>query len=153
MTNRKPRKMRGETVANVVQCDYCRYAAPLMTGEVVYPHRKDLAKLNFYRCDPCDAQVGCHRGTIKPLGRLANKELRSHKSLAHAAFDVIWKDGHMTRTEAYAWLADMIGVIPSKCHMGMFDVNKCQRVVRYSELYIHELLAHELSKLDDGERP
>jgi hypothetical protein len=35
--------------------------------------------------------VGCHKGTTKPLGRLADAELREWKKRAHAAFDPVWQ--------------------------------------------------------------
>ena len=49
-----------------VKCSYCGNDAELVGGESVYPHRPDLYYLKFYQCLPCDAWVGCHRGTTKP---------------------------------------------------------------------------------------
>jgi hypothetical protein len=110
-------------------CPYCQNSSMLVTGAEVYPHRPDLVQLYFYRCQPCDAFVGCHPGSTKPLGRLANAELRRAKSAAHAAFDPLWKQGAMHRSSAYAWLAQMLGIAGSDCHIGLFDVEMCNRVV------------------------
>lgn len=110
-------------------CPYCASKPELVGGDVVYPHRHDLYAKWFYLCRPCDAYVGCHPGTTKPLGRLANAELRKAKNAAHAAFDPLWKDGKRKRKEAYAWLATQIGVAGKNCHIGMFDVETCRRVV------------------------
>jgi hypothetical protein len=112
-----------------VVCDYCGKDAPLVSGKTVYPHRPDLYAKQFYQCGPCDAMVGCHPGTTKPLGRLANAELRKAKMAAHAAFDPIWKGGKMKRGSAYAWLADQLGIRQQECHIGMFDVAMCARVI------------------------
>ena len=114
-----------------VYCPYCRAEAPLVDGTVVYPHRPDLASLRFYRCTPCDAHVGCHKGTTTPLGRLANAELRKAKQRAHAAFDPLWKGGKrkLSRSAAYSWLAKAMQMMPADCHIGMMDVGQCQRVV------------------------
>lgn len=75
-----------------VICSYCNKPAELVTGKEIYPHRPDLYPKKFWRCRPCTAYVGCHKpnagygdGT-RPLGRLANAELRAAKSAAHAAF-------------------------------------------------------------------
>lgn len=76
---------------NAPICAYCGVRSKLVTGKDLYPHRPDLYSLNFYQCTPCDAHVGCHKGTPNPLGRLANAELRKMKSAAHAVFDPIWK--------------------------------------------------------------
>ena len=61
-----------------VLCDYCKNSANLVGGKIVYPHRKDLYSKKFWHCKGCEAYVGAHKGspTYKPLGRLANKELR-----------------------------------------------------------------------------
>lgn len=118
-----------------VKCDYCGRQAELVAGDVIYPHRPDLFEKRFWRCVPCDAFVGCHApgngygdGT-RPLGRLANAELRRAKMRAHAAFDPLWKAKGMRRREAYAWLAEQLSIEFDQCHIGMFDVNRCHEVV------------------------
>lgn len=110
-------------------CPYCEASSQLVDGSVIYPHRPDLAHKSFYRCAPCAAYVGCHPGTTRALGRLANAELRKAKSAAHAAFDPIWKSGGMRRSKAYARLADALGIKVQDCHIGMFDVATCKRVL------------------------
>lgn len=52
-------------------CAYCGKPAALVTGRKIYPHRQDLWDKKIWECAPCEALVGCHPGTIKPLGRLA----------------------------------------------------------------------------------
>ena len=101
----------------------------MVGGLAIYPHRHDLREKKFYQCAPCDAYVGCHPGTTNPLGRLANAELRAAKMAAHAAFDPLWKSGAKKRGSAYAWLADALRIDKKQCHIGMFDVADCRRVV------------------------
>lgn len=106
----------------------------LVSGNVVYPHRRDLGHRQFYLCKPCDAYVGVHVGTTKPLGRLANRELRLAKMAAHAAFDPLWRgQGHKKRKEAYGWLADTLGIEREDCHIGRFDVPLCLKTVDICE--------------------
>lgn len=101
----------------------------LVTGKAIYANRPDLFGLKFYLCRPCDAYVGCHKGTT-PLGRLANAELRAAKSRAHLAFDPLWKEKYFrSRTRAYNWLAQQLKINASDCHIGMFDLDMCSRVV------------------------
>lgn len=120
-------------------CPYCDQTAELVAGDVIYPHRPDLSSRCFWRCEPCGAWVGTHKDSKRhaPLGRLANVELRKAKQQAHAVFDPLWK-GKMRRdkcskTEArqagYRWLADQLEIEGSACHIGMFDVETCRRVV------------------------
>lgn len=114
-----------------VTCPYCNEPAELVSGEVIYEHRPDLYKKKFWMCFECDAYVGCHEagkgygdGT-RPLGRLANRELRALKSAVHELFDPIWRNNHMTRRKAYSWLARQMGIHFDKCHVGMFDEKQC----------------------------
>lgn len=109
-------------------CPYCGKPAALKNSRVIY--KRDYGMVWICPDYPaCDAYVGCHKGTNKPLGRLANAELREAKKEAHAAFDPLWQDGAMKRTAAYIWLAEQLGIERQACHVGMFDVAECRRVV------------------------
>ena len=113
-------------------CPYCGNKSDGVTGQVVYPHRPDLHNKWFYRCVLCDAYVGCYSDIKNSLGRLANAELRKYKSMAHRAFDPIWKTKAMKRSDAYKALAAEMRIQPSECHIGMFDEKTCDKVVRVS---------------------
>lgn len=123
------------------KCPYCKRPAALVDGGAVYPSRPDLRAKWFWMCWGCDAWVGCHDGTKKALGRLADAALRRWKKAAHAAFDPLWqakieRDGckkHEARNAGYAWLAKQLGIEAKDCHIGMFDVAQCQRVVEICE--------------------
>lgn len=112
-------------------CPYCGLISELVKGDIIYPHLPKLKDKNFYRCLEyfCDAYVGCHPNTDNPLGRLANAELRKNKLLAHNCFDKLWKSGKMTRSAAYVLLANEMGIAAKDCHIGMFTVNQCKRVM------------------------
>lgn len=109
-------------------CPYCNREAELKTGREVYSDRRDLRNRWVWVCEPCDARVGCHSNTKTPLGRLADAKLRKAKKRAHAAFDQLWKGRHMTRANAYRWLANKLGIDVRECHIGHFDVETCYRV-------------------------
>lgn len=121
-------------------CSYCGKQSDLVTGADIYPHRPDLFGKWFYECAPCNAYVGCHpTGDGKsPLGRLANAELRRAKSIAHAAFDPLWKNGSMNRHQAYKYLAKEIGIPPESAHIGMFDVVQCKQVVTIAKAFTYD---------------
>ncbi len=115
-------------------CSYCGTPTELLkTSEEIYG--KDYGPL--YRCPIGCGWVGCHRGTCKPLGRVANKELRLAKQEAHAAFDPLWRakiDQHGCRPKearkaGYQWLAGQLGINSDVCHIGMMTVEGCRRVV------------------------
>lgn len=105
-------------------CEYCGRPAAYVDSSVVYGRSYGM----IYYCPPCGAWVGVHRGTNKPLGRLANAELREWKKRAHAAFDPLWRSGRMKRNAAYAWLSEKLGIPYQQTHIGMFDIAVCRQV-------------------------
>jgi hypothetical protein len=103
--------------------------AKLVTGEQIYPNSKDLHENKYWLCTPCNAYVGTHKQTLNPLGRLANAELRKWKIRAHETFDPLWREGGKTRSQAYYWLAIQLSIPPRFCHIAMFDIKTCKKVV------------------------
>jgi len=85
----------------------------------------------FYGCTcwpNCAATHGAHPdGT--PLGIPGTREVKDARIAAHAAFDAFWRGAGMTRKRGYAWLQDLLGLIPEACHFGRFDVATCERVI------------------------
>jgi len=117
-----------------VTCPYCGKQAELIDSKEIYVVRS-YGMAYLCRCKPELAYVGCHKGTTRPLGRLADGELRFWKKKAHSFFDSIWRQGTMTRKAAYFWLAKNLGIPKNSCHIGMFDVDQCRRVVDICEQY------------------
>jgi len=111
-----------------ILCDYCGRQAEYVDSAEIY-NGKSYGMI--YLCRPCKAYVGVHRGSDKPLGRLADAELREWKKRAHAAFDPLWQYGRFKhrRNAAYAWLAEQMGLTKEETHIGMFDVQQCKQVI------------------------
>lgn len=114
-------------------CPYCERDTELVDSVEVYG--RDYG-CQLWRCAPCDAYVGCHRGTDVALGRVANAQLRAAKRAAHDIFDRIWREDWMSRDEAYAWLASKLGLDAQLTHIGMFRVATCERVVELCREYL-----------------
>jgi len=55
---------------------------------------------------------------------------------AHEAFDPIWKSGRMKRKEAYSWLSSALCIDVNDCHIGMFNEEACEQVVRVCERFV-----------------
>lgn len=111
-----------------MKCPYCNSDTKFMDSKKIYGKSYGMvwACINYPKCD---AFVGVHKGTNKPLGRLANAELREYKKKAHAAFDPLWKDGGMKRIEAYGWLSKQLELPMDETHIGMFDIDMCKKVI------------------------
>ena len=109
-----------------MMCPYCHQSAEFLTSLAFYG--KDYGT-NLYICRPCDARVGTHGNSDKPLGTLANAELREWRKVAHQYFDRLWKDKWMTRTKAYTWLQRQMEMTKDEAHIGSFSIEECQRVI------------------------
>lgn len=127
-------------------CMHCGKVARKTSGGEIYPHRLDLHSRCFWKCDPCGAYVGCHKGTNRPLGRPANEELRSARIRLHNdRLDPLWANADKcgiyepengsarwkirsrARGRVYAYLAHELGISIDDCHVGLFDVETCRR--------------------------
>jgi hypothetical protein len=60
---------------------------------------------------------------------LVDAETHEARKAAHAAFDGLWKGGHMKRTDAYRWLSKALGIPGKECHIAMMDAVTARRVV------------------------
>lgn len=110
---------------DLILCPYCDRQAELIDSVEIYGRSYG----NAWICRDCDAYVGCHNGTSKALGRLADKELREWKKKAHAVFDPLWKSRRFTRSGAYAWLAKELNMSRDDCHIGMMGIEQCKKVI------------------------
>lgn len=119
-----------------MNCPYCNKKASFITSKKFYG--KDYGS-NMYICRPCDAYVGTHGNTTRALGTMAKYELRELRKKAHAAFDPLWRDKIMTRTEAYTWMQETMKLEKKDAHIGLFDEEQCQRLVIASLWYVQEL--------------
>jgi hypothetical protein len=113
-----------------MKCPYCKRPAVCIDSKEIYGKSYGM----LWICRPCDAYVGCHRGTKDALGTLANFALRRARNAAHAAFDPLWKKGHHDRGGAYALLADYMGIHSTQAHIALFDERQCEKVVEFANL-------------------
>lgn len=80
--------------------------------------------------------VGFHMGKAEPGSALAYSRMA-----AHAAFDPIWEEGHMSRSEAYRWLADQLDITTGECHIVNFDDRTCRRVALLCDEFMFKVHA------------
>lgn len=80
-------------------------------------------------CRACSAAVGCRRGTENPLGTMTDSRTRQLRAEAHAIFDPIWKDGWITRTDAYLRLAGLMGIKSEDCHFSHMNSRELKKAM------------------------
>jgi len=118
-----------EKVPNLKIPEVCEYCG----GRVIFTDSAVLYGRSFgmiYLCTNCNASVGVHKGTKKPLGTLANAVLKLKRKEAHRVFDAIWKTQGSTRSEAYEWLAGKMGLPKHRTHIAYFNIAQCDEVIR-----------------------
>lgn len=117
---------------NKIYCPYCGAEAKLRPASVVYKENTIDEDGYLFVCDrypQCDSYVGAHRDSKRPMGTLANSELRNRRILAHRAFNQIWKSGVMTRDQAYKWLQAKLCLNEQQTHIAMFSEYMCDQVI------------------------
>lgn len=111
-------------------CPKCHLESRLTTGKEIYPHRTDLSKKHYYKCDSCGGYVGCHGTTLIPLGTPADAPLRKARSAVHSIIDPLWKRQKArkkARGMVYGYLCLKMGIPCDETHVGMFDIERCRQ--------------------------
>lgn len=122
-------------------CPYCKSETKIVDQKKVYginySDRKIIACKNYPHCD---AYVGTHDdGTA--LGRLAKHKLRIKKKNTHDNFDRLWKLGYIKRKEAYKKLSEYLGLPREYTHIGMFNIETCNKVLDWTREKLDEFKA------------
>lgn len=89
-----------------------------------------MNELDDLFCGPDNPSPYRRRHKAEPGSRLAML-----RSSCHAAFDVHWQLGGVSRSAAYRWLADELGMIVKNAHFGMMDEAECERALELLRSY------------------
>lgn len=112
---------------------YCQCGAKAVLRPAGYVHDKLLYghKLLYVcsRYPQCDCYVSAHSDTRRPMGTLADKELRTLRINAHTAFSRIWEMGIMRKKEAYFWMGIRLGLTKEQAHIGLFSKERCRQLI------------------------
>lgn len=117
-------------------CRYCGGVIRLVPARSIYGASTERLSMDgeyIYQCQNCNARVGCHKGTARPLGNVANEVLRLKRRETHQVFDHFWQENGMTRTQAYKWLAGRMNLLEKNAHIGGFEMDQCQQVIDLCE--------------------
>ena len=117
-------------------CPYCGNKAVWVSNAVVYGEPLGKSHMIYY-CSDCGAYVGCHNNTRKPLGTMANAELRKLRIRAHNHIDKLYKNGGITRKELYKGLKLYFG---KEVHVGESNKEMCMELINLELIKIKLLL-------------
>lgn len=117
-------------------CPYCGGKVILRDSDIIY-NGKSYGLV--YICENygknCSAFVGVHKGTKIPLGTLADAPLRELRKECHEQFDKLWKEGKMSRKDAYHWLHRAMNLELRQAHIAKFDTKLCLKFLDLIKVY------------------
>lgn len=119
-------------------CDNCASTnIECIENEKLYGIRKGKWPY-VWRCLNCNASVGCHPNTFRPLGKMASRAVRVLRKDAHIVFDQLWQSGLLTRSAAYLWLADKLNISVAECHISLLSMAQLKRTIAISQAHFDE---------------
>lgn len=132
---KKHKKVTKKGIIEVpARCPYCGGRVELRSADGIYHENAHNAMLYVCTNYPeCDAYIRVLPGTTIPVGTMANRQLRSLRRQAHESFDLLHKNGIMTKEDAYCWLAGMLGAPLSQAHIGYLGDYYCKTVIEESQ--------------------
>lgn len=117
-----------------MNCPYCKKEAEWVENKEIYG--KNYGKsVMVYLCQPCNAYVGCHNNTRKPLGIMANADTRKWRQKAHAVFDPLWQKifkrnstKRLNREAMYNRISNAFGC---RVHIAESDIDRCKKIIEW----------------------
>ena len=119
----------------IMQCPECGSEMILrQTNKFKY---KNGEPRKFYGCSKWPNCKGTHGADPQgnPLGIPGDHETKKMRIKAHDIFESLWKtkSTFLTKGEAYNWLAGRMGIANIDCHIGRFDKEQCEKVIKLCE--------------------
>lgn len=108
-------------------CPFCGHEVVKTSNKEIYG--KEYGNGVCYLCRNCKASVGTHPDG-RPLGILANREMRILKKACHDLFDYVWKTDKMPRNSAYEILSEKLQIDIKDCHFGHFDMERLFKALK-----------------------
>ena len=106
---------------NRLYCPYCGRQAVLRPAMYVYGERNLDPDNYLYVCGgypACDSYIGAHKKSLRPMGTLADGDLRHKRIEAHRALNEVITAGIMTKHGLYIWLQNRLCLSEKEMHIG-----------------------------------
>lgn len=127
MAKKKKKQMR-----ETLYCPYCKRPGVLRPAAYVYGDNNLDPEKYLYVCSgypSCDSYIGAHKKSMRPMGTMADSNLRNKRIEAHRALDAIWKNGYMTKHSTYIWLQNRLNLREKDTHIGKFSYYLCEQTI------------------------
>ena len=106
-------------------CPYCKQEAKWCENKERYGKNYGESYMCYW-CKDCDAYVGCHNNSKRPLGTMANAELRKWRIRTHNYIDQFHGGKGKSRSAVYRKLGEHFG---KEIHIGESDIDMCKRIL------------------------
>lgn len=86
----------------------------------------------FYsRQAPLSFSLMIGKSRARNLGKFVNQQTQNCRIKAHMVFDKLFEGQNplMTRTEAYEYLQNLMGLEQKEAHIGKFSIEECQELI------------------------
>ena len=115
-----------------MKCNHCNKEAEWIENKIVYGRNYGKSYMIWF-CHNCNAYVGCHNNTKKPLGQfLAKSDLRKARQEAHSVIDKFWQSGKYKRKTVYLRLKEAFG---KEVHIGETTTpEECEEIIKTAKL-------------------
>ena len=145
MKKKKNRKQLPEVI-----CPYCGKKAVLRPASYLYGEKRIFTpETMFYVCSgypDCNAYVSANQKNHRPLGIMADGELRNLRIKTHRALREIWTQGYMTKNSTYHWLSGKLALPEKETHVAMFSTYRCRETIRLANELLEERKEMEKKK-------
>lgn len=136
-------RMKKRKKQTEVFCPYCGRRAVLRPITYVVGENRRIFDPDqmVYVCSvypACNAYVAANKKNLRPLGSLADGELRNLRIQAHRALRSLWQNGYLSEKDAYHWLSGKLGLTEKDTHIAKFSHYRCKETIRCCEAYIEE---------------
>lgn len=112
------------------KCNCCGHNDILLLNNAHIYYGRSIGDFPWiYICSACGSYVGLHPNTDIPLGTLADEQTRKARVYVKDFFHRWMKVHGLRRSEAYKALSVRTGIRKAECHFGMFNIDRCNRVL------------------------
>lgn len=90
-----------------------------------------------------DAKLNAVQSGLRSMSAAMMKDIKILRGETHRVFDQLWKDGWMSRTEAYVWLARSMHLPREKAHIEQFTHTQCYDCMRHTKNWLYSQVDFE----------
>lgn len=85
-----------------------------------------------------DTKLNAVQAGLRSMSAAMMKDIKILRGETHRVFDQLWKDGWMSRTQAYTWLSQSMHLPKEKAHIEQFTHTQCYDCIRLTNAWLRK---------------